>query len=231
MPLTLNTRFAGNIYIIHCAGSIVLGPEAKALEAAFDQAIDYSFNQFILCFSEVTRLDSIGIGLLVRFAERLRRRGGDIRIAVPPSFVTKLLELTGLSATLHTYPTEEEAIVSFLRQPAPADARQPSGPRVLFIDDSPDLCVFVRSVLSRHGFNVTTSTLVRDARILLRVDGADYILAGPGTLQLPSATVLSSLQPFAPKAVPMRLPDDFKSLDAEQATSALLQIFNLQAAE
>jgi len=62
MPLTLNSRFAGNIYIIHCEGRIVLGPEVTALEAALDKGIENSFNQFVLSVAEVSRLDSIGIG-------------------------------------------------------------------------------------------------------------------------------------------------------------------------
>jgi anti-anti-sigma factor len=227
MPLTLNSRFAGDIYIVHCIGSIVLGPESKALEAAFGQTVEASFNQFILVLSGVDRVDSIGIGLLVRIAERLRRRGGDIRLAAPPAYLTKLLELTGLSTMLHSYPSEDDAILSFLRQPAPAAAQQPNGPRVLFIDDSADLCVFVRSILRQHGFNVHTYSLVRDASIVLQVDGADYILAGAGSLQLPADTVLRTLQPLAPKAVPLRLADDFKSRDAEQAATALLQMFSI----
>jgi anti-anti-sigma factor len=225
MPLTLKSRFAGNIYIIHCAGRIVLGPESKALEAALETGVEHGFNQFILCLSEVERIDSIGMGLLVRFAERLRRRGGDIRLASPPPFLTKLLELTHLSNAVLTFPTEEDAILSFLRQPPPEDAQAILGPRVLFVDESSDLCVFVRTVLRQHGYDVRTANLVRDARMLLRVDGTDYILAGPGTFQLPAEMVLSSLTPLAPKAVALRLGQNFKDLDAQEATDALLRTF------
>jgi anti-anti-sigma factor len=228
MNLTLNSRFAGNIYIIQCAGRIVLGPEATALQAALDKAAEHGFNQFVLSLAELDRLDSIGIGLLVRFAERLRKRGGDIRLAAPPPFLVKLLELTQLSNSLHSFATEDEAILSFLKQPAPEDAHQKRGPRVLFVDDSADLCVFVRTVLRQHGFDVRSSCLLRDAKMLLQVDGADYILAGPGTLQRPAETVLSTLKPLAPKAVSLRLPDDFKIRDAHEATAALLQTFKRQ---
>jgi anti-anti-sigma factor len=225
MQLTLKSRFAGNVYIIHCVGRIVLGPESKALEVALDTGMEHGFNQFILCLSDTERIDSIGMGLLVRYAERLRRRGGDIRLAEPPPFITKLLELTQLSNAVHTYPTEEDALLSYLRQPPPADTVVRHGPRVLFVDESADLCVFVRTILGQHGYDVRTSCLVRDARMLLQVEGADYILAGPGTFQLPGQAVLSSLAPLAPKAVAMRLTDDFKGHDAQYATNALLQMF------
>lgn len=228
MPLTLNSRFAGNIYIIQCAGSIVLGPEVKSLEAALELGMAHGFNRFLLSLAQATRLDSIGMGLIVRFAERLRRRGGDIRLAEPPPFVTKLLELTQLSNVILSFPTEEEAILSYLRQPPPKDAQTGDGPRVLFVDESPDLCVFVRTVLMRHGFDVQSHCLLRDAKLLLQIDNVDYILAGPSSYQRPSETVLGALTPLAPKAVALHLDDDFKNRDAEEATAALLQLFKLQ---
>jgi hypothetical protein len=57
----------------------------------------------------------------------------------------------------------------------------------------------------------------------------DYILAGPGSIARPAETVLSTLQPIAPKAVALSLPDDFKTLDAEAAAAALLQVFSSYA--
>jgi hypothetical protein len=38
--------------------------------------------------------------------------------------------------------------------------------------------------------------------------------------------VLSTLKPLSPKAVPLRLDDDFKIRDAQEATAALLKMFN-----
>jgi anti-anti-sigma factor len=228
MPLTLQSRFVGNVYVIRCAGRIVLGPEVTELESVLNTAA-FEFSRFVLTVADIDRLDSIGIGLLVRFAERLRRRGGDIRLAAPPPFLTKLLELTKLSKALQAFATEEEAILSFLLQ-RPADATQRSaGPRVLVIDESADLCVFVRTVLRQYGFDVQSSCLVRDARILLQVDDVDYILVGPGIVQGAGQTILRSLTPLAPKAVPLQLEDDFKIRDAHEATQALLQMFNLQS--
>jgi anti-sigma B factor antagonist len=227
MPLTLKPRYAGNVYIIRCTGSIVIGPEVKALEAEFNLA-QLEFQRIVLSLAALTRLDSIGLGLLVRYAASLRKRGGDIRLAMPPHFVTKLLELTMLSNVLQTFPTEEEAILSFLRQ-RPTDAPlAKTGPRVLFFDESIDLGVFVRTILQRHGFDVRSYSLVRDAEVLLQVDPVDYILVGPSTVQRSAESYLKSLGALAPKAVPLRLDDDFKIRDAEDATDALLQLFQLR---
>jgi anti-anti-sigma factor len=227
MLLSLNTRFVGNVYIIRCSGRVILGDEVKALEAAIE-AGEREFTRFVVDLSEVSRLDSIAMGLLVRYAERMNTRGGGMKLASPPDFVTNLLHMTRLSGLLPSFPTEEEAILAFLNERPAEGAEEPRGPRVLVVDESPDLCVFVRTVLARHGFDVRSTCAFRDAKILLNADGVDYIMVGPGTPQLPAETVVRSLTALAPEAKVVRLDADFKIRDAQEATDALLQRFGLK---
>jgi anti-anti-sigma factor len=227
MALRLQSRFCGNVYIIHCAGRIVLGDEVKALEAALDEGAR-EFLRIVLCMSEAERLDSIGIGLLVRYATRMRKRGGDLRLAAAPPFVTTLLQLTKLSTILPVYATEEEALLSYLRQPLPQDTQRHSGPRVLVMDESADLCAFVKTVLGQQGFDVRSASFFRDAKVLLQVDEVDYILVGPDTAQFCAKTVWESLKKVAPRAATLQLDADFKRRDAGEATEALLELFKVQ---
>jgi len=224
MLLTLKSRFLGNVYVIECAGRVVLGEEVKALESALDGATR-EFTRIVLNLAEVSRLDSIAMGLLVRYAERLGKQGGGLRLAAPPAFVTNILNMTKLSSMLPSYPSEEEAIVSFLQQNSDEEAQQRRGPRVLVFDESADLCVFVRTVLMGQGFDVRSTCSFRDAKILLRVDGVDYIVVGPSTPRLSAETVVQSLTALSPKAKVQQLAADFKIQDAQEATAALLQMF------
>src|SRR5271165_2024723 len=129
MHLDLNARFVGNVFILQCKGRIAMGNEVKALQAALDRGAN-EFIRIVLNMSEVDRLDSTGIGLLVRYAANLRKRGGDIRLAAPPPFVVTLLKLANLSSYLHVDSTEEDAIVSFLKGYSHEIAGQKHGPRV-----------------------------------------------------------------------------------------------------
>jgi anti-anti-sigma factor len=224
MLLSLSSRFVGNVYVIHCKGRVVLGEEVEALEAAFEQGA-HEFTRFVLNLRELNRLDSIGLGLLVRYAERMQKHGGGVRLAASPPFVETLLNMTKLYSLLPNYLSEEDAILSFLKQHSTKETTVRSGPRVIFVDESADLCVFVRTVLTQHGYDVKSTCSFRDAKILLQVDTVDYILVGPGTPQLPSETVLRSLTALAPKATPLQLDVDFKIRDAREATDALLQMF------
>jgi len=225
MPLSLSTRHVGSVYVIQCTGRIVFGDDERALDAAIDHA-ERGFSRFVLNLSGGTRLDSMGLGLLVRQTTFLSRRGGAIHLAAAPSFVAELLELTKTSAILRSFETEDEAILAFAdgvstaRKPAPD-----RGPSLLVFDPSPDLCTFARTVLSTHGFNVHTTCSFGDAKLLLRVDPADYILVGPCSAQMPTEMAARGLAAIAPKASILQLSPDFKSHDALQATGILLQMF------
>ena len=224
MPLSLSTRHVGSVYVIQCTGRIVFGDDERALDAAIDHA-ERGFSRIVLNLSGVTRLDSMGMGLLVRQTTFLARRGGAIHLAAAPTFVTELLDLTKTSTILRSFATEDEAILAFADG---APMRRPEadrGPSLLVFDPSPDLCTFARTVLSTHGFNVHTTCSFGDAKLLLRVDPADYILVGPCSAQMPSEMAARGLAAIAPKASILQLNPDFKSHDALQATGILLQMF------
>ena len=226
MPLSTRSRLCENVFVIHCQGRIVGGDEVNILERALDDAAREA-PRVVLELSEVERLDSIGIGLLVRYAARLRKRGGDIRLAGAPRFIVDLLKLTMLSAVLRVYATEEEAIASFLTQPSAQAAPGKAAAKVLVLDQSADLCAFVKTVLTAHGFDVRSASLVRDARVLLQVEKVDYILLSADSPQLCSESVVGSLKSLAPKAAALQLAADFKKRDALDATSTLLDLFGV----
>jgi len=167
---------------------------------------------------------------MVRQTYRVSTRGGAIRIAAPQPFVAHLLGITKLNEFLRSYSTEQEAIESFLGAcPPPIQEKKP-GPTLLVFDQSSDLCAFVRSVLSQHGFHVKTVCSLRDARILLCADQVDYLLIGPCNPQLTSQMVYKELTSLAPKASALQLAPDFHSHDAAQATQTLLQMLGVGSA-
>jgi anti-anti-sigma factor len=223
MALVLSSRHIGKVYIIQCKGRIAMGDEVMALEAELRYGTR-EFRQVVLNVAHVERLDSTGIGLLVRHATNLQKARGDIRLAEAPAFIVTLLKLANLSKILRVYETEEAAILSFLEH-QPAHKVEKHGTRVLFFDQSPDLCAFVRAVLTQHGYDVKWTCNFGDAKILLRVETVDYLLVGPGTPQLTAETALRGLRAVAPKSLARHLSPDFKIQDAHVATASLLELF------
>jgi anti-anti-sigma factor len=229
MPLTLSTRHVGSVYVILCTGRIVYGEDERTLDAALDHA-ERTFSRIVLNLSGVTRLDSMGLGLLTRHASRLAKRGGAIHLAGSPQFVTTLLDLTKMSAIIRNFESEDEAIDAFLEHAPTQESALWRGPRLLVFDPSADLCTFARTVLSQHGFSVRTTCSFGDAKLLLRVDRADYILVGPCSAQLPSDAAARDFAAVAPQASILQLGSDFKSHDALEATKILLAMFDIGSA-
>ena len=84
MPLQIEERFCGNVFILQCTGHIVLGEELNALAAVFDRVIR-EFHRIVLNLAAVTRLDSSGMGLIVRYTANLRKRNGDVAWQLRPT--------------------------------------------------------------------------------------------------------------------------------------------------
>src|SRR5215471_7994768 len=134
MSLSTDSRFVGTVYVVRCTGSIVWGPESKLLDEALQRGLR-EFTRIVLNLADVKRVDSAGMGLLVRFLWHTRNRRGDVRLAAPSEFVSNLLAITKLSEVFGVYPDEETAIISFLKEGAGSVSdSENTGPRVLFLD-------------------------------------------------------------------------------------------------
>jgi len=223
MSLSLESRHCGSVYVVNCAGRIVSGEESALLEATLQRGLR-EFTRVVLDVSRVDRVDSAGMGLLVRFLWHTRNRSGDVRLAAPSEFLRHLLKITKLDSVFRVYPREEAAIVSFLKEGvmAPSEAAA-TGPRVLFLDPSPDTCAFVRALLTRHGYRVLSTGLMGDAKILLNASTVDIIVLGPESGALAAPATLDVLQRLAPSARTVVLEREFKSRPADEASIALLE--------
>jgi len=231
MSLALESRHCGSVYVVRCAGRIIAGQESALLEESLKRGLR-EFSRLVVNVSDVTYLDSSGMGLVVRFLWHARIRGGDLRLAGPTPFVTKLLDITKLSAVFNIYADEETAIISFLKEGASTPAESTNtGPRVLFLDPSPDTCAFVRAVLTRHGYRVLSTGLMGDAKILLTASNVDVIVLGPDCGALSSPTTVKVLQQLAPRAKTVVLESEFKSRAADEAGTALLERIQLSTTE
>jgi anti-anti-sigma factor len=223
MSLSVDARHCGAVYVIRCTGRIVAGEQVGVLEAAINRGLR-EFVRFVLSVGDISRVDSTGLGLMVRFLSHTRNRRGDFRLAAPPQFLSDLLQVTKLAGIFRVYDSEDEAIVSFLKEPAATISGDASvGPMVLFVDQSPDLCAFVRALLHRHGYEVLTTCRVHDAKTLLTSAKFDYIVLGPDNSRLPSDNVVASLKSLAPAAATVVLPGEFKHDDPQRAGLELLR--------
>ncbi|MGC8549009.1 MAG: STAS domain-containing protein [Acidobacteriaceae bacterium] len=222
MPIELHSRVCGPVHVVSAKGRLVAGPECGQLEAILNLDSRRHLKQVVLEVSGLNRLDSLGLGLIVRTAASLRRRNGDLRLANPASIVTQLLELTRVAAILNSYPTDEAAILSFMEnEPAPA-ASTCTGCCVMIVDQSLDFAAFVATLLAQHSCDVKLASLISDAKILLRFQPVDTILIGSGPM--PATNMALALQSVAPKAKILTLDTALHTRDAHEAANQILRL-------
>ena len=223
MALSIDGRSCGQVYVMKGFGRIVAGDEATVMEAAINRGLLES-TRLVVDTAKVDRVDSTGMGLLVRFLSSAKRRGGDLRISAPQPFFRSVLDATKLSTIFRIYDSEEEAIVSFLKEPASRNKdATPAGPLVLFLDQSPDLCAFVRTLLNGHGYEVLSTCRLHDAKLLLSAADVACLVLGPDCSPSSSEQAAAALRPLAKRANLVQLDSAFKLHDAEKAGLELLR--------
>ena len=99
--------------ILELSGPLQMGVECKQLEMAFDQLIRANHTRVIVDLSQLTKLDSGGLGKLVNCFSRLKTVGGALRLTGVTGMIDGVLKLTHADHFLKSYPTAVEAAASF----------------------------------------------------------------------------------------------------------------------
>jgi anti-anti-sigma factor len=82
---------------------------ASAFNDAVKQAMTASVKNLEIDLSQVSFLDSCGLGALVAVRKLVGRRGGVVRLLNPPAAAQQMLELTRLYRVLEVVNSEEVA--------------------------------------------------------------------------------------------------------------------------
>jgi len=101
------------VVVLELSGPLQMGVECKQLELAMDQLISDKQTRVVIDLSNVTKLDSGGLGKLVNCFSRLKTAGGAMRLSGVTGMMEGVLKLTHADRFLKTYPTAIEAAESF----------------------------------------------------------------------------------------------------------------------
>lgn len=220
MRLTLDTREVGRVTIVHCKGRIVAGDESEALRAHVVHLLR-DRRSIVLHLGDVEFIDSSGLGTLVRIMTSTRQAHGELKLCNVPEVVRKVLELSHLTPLFDPQDSEEAAVAAFYRPGARSEAPVSKGPSVLCLDSNADVLAYLRELLRRAGYDVSTSSHRGDALMLMRVTRFDLLLAGPD-MTSSSAGALQAFQAACAKLPVIELGSEFSTLDAGEASAGLL---------
>ena len=112
MVMEINVSEMKRVQLFEVIGRVD-STNASELGAALDRAADEGRTSMVLDLSGVEYMSSAGLREMVRVLKRVKRGGGDLRIANPSERVKEVLELAGLDTIFEIYPTQVEAVGSF----------------------------------------------------------------------------------------------------------------------
>jgi anti-sigma B factor antagonist len=112
MTLKMESHEVNGVTVISCHGRIMFGEEATALRDNLKQILGLS-RKIVLNLSDVSYIDSGGLGTLVGVYSTARSGGADIKLCGLGQRLRDVLQVTKLVTVFETYDTEEQAIAAF----------------------------------------------------------------------------------------------------------------------
>ena len=110
MQLSIETkRIAPDIAILAMNGRITMGNDCLQVEWNSKQLLGENVKKLIFDLTNVSHVDSTGIGIIVMMAGRVKEAGGQLRIAGTNEHVHKVLTLTSIDKLIPLYDTAEAA--------------------------------------------------------------------------------------------------------------------------
>ena len=113
MSVKLSTRQVGGITVIDASGRITLGEGASAFRDLIRDLAAKGDKRILLNLSEVTYIDSSGIGEMVSGYTTVTNHGGVLKLLGLNKRVKDLLQITKLYTVFEVHDDEASAVRSF----------------------------------------------------------------------------------------------------------------------
>jgi anti-sigma B factor antagonist len=113
MSLTYIDWEVDGITVLNLSGALTLGDGTSLFRKLIDDAIHLGKTSLILNLAEVYRLDSTGLGELVRAHTTVLHHGGTLKLLKLRPKAQELMHLTRLYTVFELFDTEDAAVKSF----------------------------------------------------------------------------------------------------------------------
>jgi anti-sigma B factor antagonist len=113
MSLKLTSSEVEGVSLVALNGRIILGEESTALREKLKSLIAAGNKKIVLNMSEVTYIDSSGLGALVAAHLSAKTAGASIRLCNLGQKFHEVMQMTKLLTVFDVYDTESAAVASF----------------------------------------------------------------------------------------------------------------------
>jgi anti-anti-sigma factor len=109
----VEVRRAGDVVIVDLSGKLTAGLGDQILHDTLDELLAESWRKILLNLSEVTFVDSAGLGELVAGLKTARNLGAELKVVKASERVRNTLSIARLLPLFEVYEDEGEAIRRF----------------------------------------------------------------------------------------------------------------------
>ena len=113
MALKITDRVVDGVAVAALEGRIVLGEESNALREKVKSLLAAGQKKIVLNMTNVTYIDSSGLGTMVASHTSARAQGASLKICNLGSKFQEILQVTKLVTVFEVCPSEAAAIASF----------------------------------------------------------------------------------------------------------------------
>ena len=113
MALRMTDRDVNGVTVIEIEGRIVLGEESNSFREKVKSLLAAGKKKIVLNLSNVSYIDSAGLGTLVATFHSARSQGATLKLSHLGAKFKEVLQVTKLMTVFDTYENETAAIQSF----------------------------------------------------------------------------------------------------------------------
>src|SRR5262249_1901418 len=111
--MDLKERVVDGVSILDLAGKIVLGEGDMQIKERIRDLLADGQKRILLNLSEISYIDSAGLGALISCYTTTNREGGSLKLVNLTKRIQDLLAITKLITVFDTFDDEREAVASF----------------------------------------------------------------------------------------------------------------------
>ncbi len=102
-----------DVTVLRLEGKLVIGDEVEEFRKAISEAVKEGNKKIVIDLSNLSYMDSTGLGELVRAYTTVKKANGNLKLASLTEKVKDLMFMTKLLTIFENYDTVEEAAGSF----------------------------------------------------------------------------------------------------------------------
>ena len=116
MGLQISIRESGDVTILDLRGRSTIDGESELLSDRLRKLIANGVRRVLLNLSDLTQVDSSGVGVIIDAYVSLRDQGGDLKLLCPRGRVREVLRVLRLLEIIPYFENETKALISFRPQ-------------------------------------------------------------------------------------------------------------------